>query len=382
MVCARLDAQAKALARQYGCVYTRYADDITFSTRSRRFAPAIAFRDTTNSTWVLGTELRNLVESNKFAINDKKTRVRNRTSRQEVTGLRINERLNVSREFIRQVRAMIHAWENYGETAAFDHFLGRFDRKHRAKPVKSFRAVLRGKIEFVGFVRGRDDEIYVKLLTRFLFLDDSLRARRIIVGKETTETVTSQAIWLLLNENGDKQGTAFAIEDGYLLTAAHCVEKQMWASRPWLDDKRYLVAVKKMDEIRDTAQVSIDGRTPVALRLGDSSNLSVGTRVSLLGFPNYHVGDSVAVRHGSITQSRNYIGVPHYLVDTDIVVGNSGGPVLNDKNEVVGIAVKGLSTPGIFSQYDQLSSFVPINLLQHMKEKVEEASKDKPEIGK
>jgi RNA-directed DNA polymerase len=368
MVCARLDAQAKQLARQYGCVYTRYADDITFSTRSRRFAPAIVFRDANAKAWVLGQDLRNVVSSKFFVINEKKTRVRGKNARQEITGLCINEGLNVPRELVRQVRAMLHAWENYGEAAAQDHFLMRYDRKQRAQPPKSFRAVLRGKIEFIGFVRGRDDGIYVGLLTRFLFLDEALRARPVLVGPGTVASVVGQAIWLLLDKDGDSQGTAFAIEGGHLLTAAHCVNQQMRASRPWLENKQYPVVVEKIDEIRDVAQVAIVGRTPVALRLGNSSGMAIGTSISLLGFPNYHVGDSVSIRRGSITQSRTYIDVPHYIIDADIVVGNSGGPVLNDKNEVIGIAVKGLGTPGIFSQYDQLSSFVPVDLLQYMKE--------------
>jgi RNA-directed DNA polymerase len=173
MVCARLDAEMKTLAKRYGCMYTRYADDITFSTRSRRFAPSIAYRDATTKSWVIGDEVRNVVKSNLFSINEKKTRVRNKSSSQEITGIRINERLNVSRELIRQVRAMLHAWENYGEAAAQNHFSAQYDTKQRVNPAQSFRAVLRGKLEFIGFVRGRDDEIYVRLLTRFLFRNSS-----------------------------------------------------------------------------------------------------------------------------------------------------------------------------------------------------------------
>jgi RNA-directed DNA polymerase len=368
MLCARMDAELKKLAKNYGCVYTRYADDITFSTKARRFAPMIVFRDPATKTWVLGDELRAIVKSNLFAINEGKTRVRNRHSRQEVTGLRINKRLNVSRGFIRQVRAMIHAWETYGEPAAEQEFLARYDKKQRAHPARSFRAVLRGKMEFIGFVRGRDDDLYVKLLTRFLFLDDALRAQPIVVGEATGETVVSQAVWLLFDDEEDFQGTAFAVEGGHLLTAAHCIVKKMWATRPGFDNRRYRVVVKKIDEVRDLAQVSIEGRMPVALRIGSDDGLAAGTAVSLWGFPNFHVGDSIAIRKGSITQSRAYVGVPHYIIDVDIVRGNSGGPVLNHKNEVVGIAVKGLSTPGIFNQYDQLSSFVPVRLLQYMKD--------------
>lgn len=368
MVCGQFDAQMKALAKQFGCVYTRYADDITISTRSRRLPPAIAVRDPATKRWVLGDDVRNVVSANLFTVNNKKTRIRSRNTRQEVTGIRINSGLNVSRELIRQVRAMIHAWENFGEAAAEAEFRTRYDRKHRAKAQPSFRAVLRGKIEFIGFVRGRDDEIYLRLLTRFLFLDDGLRARPVLVLPSTKDSVVGHAVWLLMGKDGDPQGTAFAVEGGYLLTAAHCVQQQMWASRPGFHSKQYPVVVTKIDNIRDMAQISVAARVPVQLRIGDDSTLGSGAPIVLLGFPHYHDGDTVSIRRGSITQNRTYIDVPHHVIDADIVVGNSGGPVLNNKNEVIGIAVKGLSTPGIFSQFDQLSSFVPIRLLQYMKD--------------
>jgi RNA-directed DNA polymerase len=118
MICARMDAQLKEVAYEFGCMYTRYADDITFSTRSRRFDPSIAYRDPTTKTWVVGDRVRNIVEGNQFKIHETKTHVRTKHSRQEVTGITINERLNVRRQLIRQVRAMLHAWETFGEENA------------------------------------------------------------------------------------------------------------------------------------------------------------------------------------------------------------------------------------------------------------------------
>jgi RNA-directed DNA polymerase len=368
MICGRLDGQMKALAKQYGCVYTRYADDITFSTKSPRLAPAIAFRDAVEKRWMIGDELRNIVTSNLFLINEKKTHVRSKSSRQEVTGIRINEGLNVSRNLVRQVRAMLHAWENYGEGAAADHFLKLYDKKQRVNKKPEFRSVLRGKLEFIGFVKGRDDRIYVRLLNRLLFLDDLLRAKPVVIRHSTKDEVMKEAVWLLLDKEKNLQGTAFAVEDGFLLTAWHCVAQEMWATRPGFDDKMYPISVEKKDEIRDLAQISVKARVPVQFQIGDDSGLQIGRSIAVLGFPRYHDGDSVSFRRGHITQSRSYLRVSHYIVDADIVVGNSGGPVLDEKNKVIGIAVKGVRIPGIFSQFtDQLSSFVPISLIGQMK---------------
>jgi RNA-directed DNA polymerase len=368
MVSAKLDAQIKKLAREYGCIYTRYVDDITISTKSPRLAPAVAYRDSLLKRWMIGDELRAIVLSNHFSINEKKTRVRPKSSRQEVTGIRINQGLNVPRTLVRQVRAMLHAWENFGESAAAAHFLSLYDRKQRVNPKPEFRACLRGKIEFIGFVKGRDDRIYVRMLNRLMFLDPSLHIKPVLLTHRAPEEVLKQGIWLLLGKDGDPQGTAFAVEGGFLVTACHCVAQEMWASRPGLDNHTYKVKVEKKDEIRDLAQLSIEARIPVQFRIGDDSKLQTGTSIAVLGFPHYHEGDSVGFRRGHITQSREYLKVPHFVVDADIVVGNSGGPVVNEKNEVVGVAVKGMQTPGIFSQFDQLSSFVPISLNKHMKD--------------
>jgi RNA-directed DNA polymerase len=55
---------------------------------------------------------------------------------------------------------MLHACEKFGIPAASDHFRRKYDRKQRFR-LADFLRVLRGKIEFVGAVRGRDDPIYL-----------------------------------------------------------------------------------------------------------------------------------------------------------------------------------------------------------------------------
>jgi RNA-directed DNA polymerase len=160
MICARIDSQLKALAKNLGCTYTRYADDITFSVRHGRFPPMLVYRDPNSNHWVIGDEIVKIVSANGFQINPSKTRVLPRGYRQEVTGLVVSRRINTKRTYIRRVRAMLHACEKFGIPAASDHFRRKYDRKQRFR-LADFLRVLRGKIEFVGAVRGRDDPIYL-----------------------------------------------------------------------------------------------------------------------------------------------------------------------------------------------------------------------------
>ncbi len=123
----------------------------------------------------------------------------------------------------------------------------------------------------------------------------------------------------------------------------------------------------RKDEHHDIAQIKVSTRIPVQLRIGPDDKLAQGQQIRLLGFPSYHVGDGVAISAGPITQERMYSGVKHFVIEPHIVRGNSGGPVLDRENRVVGVAIKGQGTPGRFSQYDELSSFVPISALEQMK---------------
>jgi RNA-directed DNA polymerase len=112
MICARMDARLKELARKQGCTFTRYADDISFSYKRRKLPPAIADFDLETKQWHIGDELNKIVVDNGFKINPAKTRIRTAGKRLEVTGVTINQKLNVSRKLIRQVRSMFMLGRN------------------------------------------------------------------------------------------------------------------------------------------------------------------------------------------------------------------------------------------------------------------------------
>src|SRR5262245_27596171 len=128
IICSRLDRQLMKLARSYHCFYTRYVDDITFSKTSTSFPTQIGYFDE-NKNAIVGTELRQIIENNGFRINAEKVRLHTNKHRQSVTGLTVNEKPNIPRNFIRQVRAMIHAWDKYGLDAASQEHEARYYRR-------------------------------------------------------------------------------------------------------------------------------------------------------------------------------------------------------------------------------------------------------------
>jgi RNA-directed DNA polymerase len=112
MVVARMDGDLEELARRMRCSYTRYADDVTFSTNLPSFPAALASVAATGT--FVGKELTAVIEKNGFRVNPAKVRLQSHRQAQVVTGLKVNENVNVDRRVVRQTRAMLHAWRKFG----------------------------------------------------------------------------------------------------------------------------------------------------------------------------------------------------------------------------------------------------------------------------
>jgi len=103
-----LDARLLALARDARCTYTRYADDLTFSTNEKLFPSEIAV-NVHGAEWEVSAILKKAIEKTGFFINPVKTRMSLRRSRQTVTGLVVNDKVNVNQDYYRSARAICNA---------------------------------------------------------------------------------------------------------------------------------------------------------------------------------------------------------------------------------------------------------------------------------
>ena len=100
LVCQVLDMHLLSFAKRYRLDYTRYADDITFSTNDKEFL----------ETWdSFYAELEKKIRKAGFSLNEKKTRITYRDSKQVVTGLVVNKKISVDHAYCRKVRAMAHS---------------------------------------------------------------------------------------------------------------------------------------------------------------------------------------------------------------------------------------------------------------------------------
>ncbi len=102
-----LDIRLASLAKKNSCSYSRYADDITISTRKAVF-PNQIMEQHENGKYLAGKKLIHEITRAGFSINEKKTRIQHQYSRQDVTGLTVNKKLNVKKIYWRTVRSQCY----------------------------------------------------------------------------------------------------------------------------------------------------------------------------------------------------------------------------------------------------------------------------------
>lgn len=152
-ICLKLDSDLKEFCNANSLSFSRYADDLTFSSET------LISNDTV-------LDIINLIKKNNFQINEKKLRLKSSNRKQTVTGLTVNEKVNVDRKLLKQIRAMLNDMTTNGiDTATQRHFnlSGAVEAKHKTKFIQR----LEGYINFIGQMRGKNDRLYYK--QKFLF---------------------------------------------------------------------------------------------------------------------------------------------------------------------------------------------------------------------
>lgn len=142
-----LDSRLLALARDTRCTYTRYADDLTFSTNETLFPTEIA-ANVQGSEWVVGKRLNKQIERAGFKLNDGKTRMSLCQSRQTVTGLVVNSKANINQDYYRTIRSMCHSLFRTGV-----YFMPVEDTP---EPIANLNP-LEGMLSHIYFVKARRD---------------------------------------------------------------------------------------------------------------------------------------------------------------------------------------------------------------------------------
>lgn len=147
-----LDIRMAQLAANAGCHYSRYADDLTFSTNKKEFPSLVANRVGDTNEWLPSKRLIREIRRCGFELNAKKTRMQFKYFRQDVTGLIVNSKINVRTEYVKNARAMVNELVTKGEFRV--RKLSRDDKGTWVEVTeKGSEMQLRGMLSFIDSVR-------------------------------------------------------------------------------------------------------------------------------------------------------------------------------------------------------------------------------------
>jgi S1-C subfamily serine protease len=334
MICYRLDTVLLQVGKSARAIYTRYADDITFSSYQ---PPAPLFEGVVPvagrfSPDLLSAELRDAFLTNGFVVNAEKAHYADRNSRRMVTGVKINAGLNVDRRYVRRIRAILHSIEKLGLAEAQAKYSGGGGKG-------SLSAHLRGKISYLAHLKTQADPVVRALALRY---NKSFQGRPIKLTP-TTQERRDRAVWVI--DHPDQYGSAFFLKGVGLVTAAPCVDglEEAELLHPSKHTTVFKVKVLKRHKHRDLALLDSSAIPATDYFELDSAShaVSVGDSVTAYGYPHWAPGDRLNTRPGHVTLLTPKAGVLKIEVTQELTQGMSGGPILDARDEVVGIIHKG-----------------------------------------
>jgi len=338
MVTFRLDRELMEFAKINRVRYTRYADDITFSSY---VPPTGLFSEAVPESGLIGIdllspELRLIFASNDFKINTDKLRYAGRLARKEVTGLVVNEFTNVRRDFIRNLRAALYQAEQEATETTPTH-AGHQDGNRQK--------LLRGRLEWLAQVRGRSFSAYRTLAARY----NALFPNNLAPIDPTYEDLAKEAIFILEYHHEEKsvQGTAFFLEGVGLVTAHHNLSGMPvdWADlfHPHNPTVKYQARFGVIcSQHHDVAVLENNVPEDQKWYLKPTTTVDrIKTPIIALGYPEWNPGETLNQRPGHIVGRSTKSLVKMVEVSANLGDGLSGGPVVNERYEVLGVIHKG-----------------------------------------
>jgi serine protease Do len=167
-------------------------------------------------------------------------------------------------------------------------------------------------------------------------------------------------------------GSGFIIsDDGYVLTNAHVVEGADEVTVTLTDRREFKAKVLGADRRSDVAVLKVDARNLPSLRMGDSNKIRVGEWVIAIGSP-FNLENTVTA--GIISAKQRDTGEYLPLIQSDVAVnpGNSGGPLINMRGEVIGINSQIATLSGA---YNGISFAVPIDEVLRVTDQIKKTGK-------
>ena len=151
------------------------------------------------------------------------------------------------------------------------------------------------------------------------------------IGFDTEEVYNS----VFVIYSGNSMGSGFAIGENCIITNAHVINNQYDVIIETYGGEMKRAFIVALDERIDIAVIGVADATFTPLRVADLSTVSVGDDVYALGAPN---SLAFTLTKGVVSSKERLVSRQKFIqTDAAINTGNSGGPLLNDAGEVIGV---------------------------------------------
>ena len=368
MICYTMDKQLNYIAKRNNCKYTRYADDITFSTDAETFPKEIA--ELKGDKIYFSEKIVKIVNGGYpkgFEFNSNKTKLYKRYVRQEVTGIVVNKKTNVNSEYIKNIRAILHNITVKGFIDSYEKTFNIKIKNEESAKRKLFN-FLAGKISYLKMVKGDTDNLYIKYAGEF---NKAFKTKTFDITEEVRiQKYASKRCYVI--ECGLSYGSGFSIEKDQVCTSTHVLlndmnfpsfihskENHKYDEQfPIIGDRIPLTNIKHQDLKNDkyifdykitkedyendiiSLPVSINNKNKLTVA---RKRVQLGETVYMTGYPAFNGFDNSPLHIIKTKVIGENTFFDRKLINTDKSPkhGMSGGPVFNTSKEVVGIVYAG-----------------------------------------
>ncbi|HEV7272103.1 reverse transcriptase domain-containing protein [Pseudoxanthomonas sp.] len=359
IILARLDKRISSLVLRLGGDYSRYADDLSMSFDRPLAQLSSLVRIDSVGNLSPGGALSEIISEEGFAINLAKLRVSQRGARKIVTGLVVNEKVSVRRDWYLKVESKVYAVEKFGwnQVAKSEYP----EEPDQGIAVRMLMRRLHGKLSFLKMVRDPGDSVSADLAHRFNRLHGDARLRVPSVEIIARDDRASRGVFVVLCYVAptktyvmtSDQGTAFCVQSGLIITAAHVV----------LDGVKLFPHVYVMNErtkvLEECDVLAHCAKSDIAIlrvksgavdferhRFKIGVAVESGHVVTSVGYPDYAYGNHAAHQKHQVVKKFVASTVAKAQINGAIQGGLSGAPLLGQDMKVLGIVHKGILAAG------------------------------------
>ena len=336
-------------------LYTRYCDDITISSKSNRLSTNILTPE-----GKLGKDIEEIFTKNNFIINLDKTTAKYQKNRQMVTGLVVNQKVNILNKKYRKTRNIFYyTWLHGIEAGAIKN---SFQKSDGSVDKIKFLKFLRGTVEYYKMVLGIYSSKY-QLIANYY---NEITTEKAFSIPETFDTMINNYVFvteLIKNQSKESsqiyQGTAFYCRGIGLVSCLHNfwdiikpldkkeLDEDINRAKVFLPRSRtYSVKVKKVFFEQDIIILDVlyyNTQGGFELEESNTAFTSEKSFFTAVGYPEYSETSSSLsiIRNIQVEQPRNLRGQKICVIDKPLYTGASGGPVFDKNNKVVGVISRG-----------------------------------------